>query len=71
MIEVQQVPIVTPLTMSAGAFLGTVFIHALAWAQPWTSFAVRQDQAGMVSDGRGGIRTYDFHRLKVQRKRPG
>jgi hypothetical protein len=30
MIEVHQVEIVTPLTMSASAFLGTVFIHALA-----------------------------------------
>jgi hypothetical protein len=71
MIEVHQVAIVTPLTMSAGAVLCTIFIHALALgATGWTSFAVRQDQAGLVCDWHSGIRTYDLHPLKVQGKGP-
>jgi hypothetical protein len=68
--QVHQVAIATPLTVGAAAVLCTNFIHALALDAMVNFFRRDKTRAGLACSGHSRIRTYDFHRVKVQRKGP-
>jgi hypothetical protein len=70
MTQVHRVAIVTPLTVGPGAVLCTIFIHALALGAMVNFFRCERRVAGLVCGGHTRIRTYDFQRVKVQRKGP-
>jgi hypothetical protein len=63
-----QVAILTPWTDGAGAFYVLPSSTLWHWAQWSTSFAERQDQAGLECGEHSRIRSDDFHLVKMQER---